>query len=248
MFAPGLTIWLTVMLPLLVIVIVIEVFFLLNLRDVLRSVSPQNRAMEPNHVWLNFIPLFGIVWIFVTVIKIRDSARAEFYSRRWAASSDFGYGVGLAYAILSIISWGFLGIAALICYVVYWVRMSELKNQLRQSQPPVGWVTPQSYPGQWGQSGYGGYPGYGASAPQDPPRSCPSCGSAAGSGDIYCRSCGAATQVAPAVSSIVTSGGGLSAADGAAPSEAASAAGCPFCGAAYRPNAQFCSSCGRAAV
>jgi hypothetical protein len=140
MFEWGVVFWLAVVLPLLAIGIVIEVFFLLNLRDVLRSVSLQNRAMEPNQVWLNFIPLFGIVWIFVTVIKIRDSVRAEFYSRRWAASGDFGYGVGLAYAILSIISWGFLGIAALVCYVMYWVRMSELKNQLGQSQPPVGWI------------------------------------------------------------------------------------------------------------
>jgi hypothetical protein len=245
MFEWGVVFWLAVVLPLLAIGIVIEVFFLLNLRDVLRGVSPQNRAMEPNQVWLNFIPLFGIVWIFITVIKIRDSVRAEFYSRRWAASGDFGYGVGLAYAILSIISWGFLGIAALVCYVVYWVRMSELKNQLGQSQPPVGWINAQSYPGQWGQSAHGGYPAYTAPAPQDPPRSCPSCGAAAGPGDVYCRSCGTATQVAPAVSGILAPADGWSTTDGAAPTEAAPAAGCPFCGAAYRANAQFCSSCGR---
>ena len=120
--------------------LIVGFFFLLNLRDLLSRVSPHNRMMQPDQVWLNLIPLFNLVWIFITIIRVRDSVRYEFQSRSWAPNGDFGYGVGLAAAILSILSWGPLGLAALVCWIIYWVRISELKNQL--AQPPAGWSSP----------------------------------------------------------------------------------------------------------
>ncbi len=136
----GLAVWTTLTLGLVAVYVVVAVFFLLNLRDLLRHVAPHNRMMRPDQVWLNLIPLFNLVWIFITIIKVRDSVRYEFQSRNWAQNGDFGYGVGLAAAILSIVSWGPLGLAAFVCWIIYWVRTSELKNQL--AQPPAGWVPP----------------------------------------------------------------------------------------------------------
>jgi hypothetical protein len=157
---------------------VVGVFFLLNLRDLLEGVSPQNRAMSPGKVWLNFIPIFNIVWIFITVIRVRDSLWAEFQSRGWAPRGDFGYSLGIAAAILSIVNWGLFGLAALVCWIVYWVRMSEIKNLLRQA--PAGWLPAQ----QW------------TSSPTAPAASgattgtCPYCGAMSGPGARFCRSCG----------------------------------------------------------
>ena len=44
----------------LAIGITIMVFYLKNLSDLLKQISPANRQVEPNNVWLMFIPLFNI--------------------------------------------------------------------------------------------------------------------------------------------------------------------------------------------
>jgi hypothetical protein len=58
-------------------------FFLLNLNGLLERVKEQNRAISPSSVWLNFVPLFNLVWFLYTVLKVRDSVRAEYGWRRW---------------------------------------------------------------------------------------------------------------------------------------------------------------------
>ncbi len=158
--------------------LVVGFFFLLNLRDLLTQASPQNRAMRPDQVWLNLIPLFNLVWIFVTIVKVRDSVRAEFQSRGWAPKGDFSFGLGIAAAILSILSWGPFGLAALVLWIVYWIRMSELRNQLiaYQGYFPGASQTQKSAVASGG-------PGTNASY-------CPFCGTAHSPGANFCRSCG----------------------------------------------------------
>jgi hypothetical protein len=158
--------------------LVVGFFFLLNLRDLLTQVSPQNRAMRPDQVWLNLIPLFNLAWIFVTVVKVRDSVGAEFRSRGWAPKGDFSLGLGIAAAILTILGWGPFGLAALVCWIVYWIRMSELKNQLITYR---GYSPGASQPPR--VSGESAEPGSKASY-------CPSCGAAHSPGASFCRSCG----------------------------------------------------------
>lgn len=138
----GVAMWVFLGFGFLALFVVIGVFFLLNLRDLLKNVGLHNRMMRPDQVWLNFIPIFNLVWMFITVSRVRDSVRYEFQSRGWAPSGDFGYGVGLAAAILNIIGYGPFGLAALVCWIIYWVRTAELKNDLARNQPPAGWVTP----------------------------------------------------------------------------------------------------------
>jgi hypothetical protein len=153
------------------------VFFLMALRGVLEKVSPQNRAMAPEHVWLNLIPVFNLGWFIYTVAKVRDSAKAEYYSRGWPVEGDFGYNVGLAAGIVGIcavvLSWvpvidfG-LGVAALVCLIVYWVKMADLKNRLSFGDQWRGTVSLPPYAGyQWP---YDRPPGPGA-APYAPPAS-----------------------------------------------------------------------------
>ena len=84
------------------ILIVPWLFFLINLRGLLEKVSPSNRAMPPEQVWLNFIPVFNLGWFIYTVAKVRDSVKAEYYSRGWAVEADSGYNIGLAAGILGI--------------------------------------------------------------------------------------------------------------------------------------------------
>src|SRR3990172_1062494 len=130
-------------------------FFLLNLNNLLERVDPRNRAMPPGHVWLNFIPVFNLGWFIYTVVKVRDSVKDEYAARGWAPDGDFGYSVGMATGVLAIVAFFFgwipflgwlVSIAALICWILYWLKTSDLKARLGQE-------------GMWRPGGPQGYPG-----------------------------------------------------------------------------------------
>ena len=130
-------------------------FFLLNLHNLLERIDPRNRAMAPANVWLNFIPLFNLYWLVYTVMKVRDSVKAEYAMRGWAPDGDFGYSVGMTAAVLAIVSFFFgwipvinwlMGIALLICWIMYWLKTSELKGRLGQLGMPRAGGS-QGYPG-----------------------------------------------------------------------------------------------------
>lgn len=115
--------------------LVIYVLYLLTLFGTLQAVAPQNRRMEPGLVFLMLIPLFNLFWNFWVVIKLRDSLQAEFTARS-LQGDGFGYGVGLAMSILYICGiiplLGLLALlAALICWIIYWVKMAGYKRQLK---------------------------------------------------------------------------------------------------------------------
>jgi hypothetical protein len=138
--------------------ILVWFFFLRNLRDLLDRVSPRNRAMPSGHVWLNFIPLFSLGWFIYTVIKVRDSVTAEYRSRGWTPEGDFGFGVGMATGILSILSFvlgwvpvaafgAVVGVGELVCWIIYWVRTSRLKNRLGPPSESSAYAPPRPYSG-----------------------------------------------------------------------------------------------------
>ncbi len=120
--------------------IVAAVFFLLSLQRALRLCAPQNRLMEPGSVWLCLIPLFNVVWIFFTVSRVANSLRREFEFRQ-ASQDDCGRGIGLAYCVLTVTSIipivGFLtGLAGFVCWIVFWVRISNLARMLEHGAMP----------------------------------------------------------------------------------------------------------------
>ncbi len=123
----------------LVIVCVPWFFFLLNLQTLLQRVDPRNRAMAAGYVWLNFIPVFNLGWFLYTVLKVRESLAAEYRTRGWQPEGDQGYNVGLVTGVLAIatfflgwipvLGWG-AAIAQIICWILYWLKTSEIKNRL----------------------------------------------------------------------------------------------------------------------
>jgi hypothetical protein len=204
----------------LAILVIPWFFFLLNLRNTLDRVSERNRAMPPEQVWLNFIPVFSLGWFIYTVVKVRDSVRAEYDSRGWAADGDFGYNVGLAAGILSVISlvlgwapvigWG-LNLAWLVCWIIYWLKTNDLKNRLGLAGTSSGYTAPPPYarPGMYaGQAPTGQVPGVAGPGPWAPAapgppaatgttsaqgeqlKRCGACGATIFAQDRFCRSCG----------------------------------------------------------
>lgn len=124
----------------IVISLVITIFFILTLQKALNRCSPENRAMQPGMVWLLLVPLLNIVWIFIVVINIAKSLGAEFQKRGIPSEPEPGKTLGLAYAILAICSAiPFVGIGAgigaLVCFIMYWVKINNYSNQLAGTAP-----------------------------------------------------------------------------------------------------------------
>jgi len=72
--------WTEILLMLIVafvLFLVPMIFFLLAQQNILRAVSAHNRKMQPGEVWLQLIPLFGLVWKFIVVTRISQSIRSE---------------------------------------------------------------------------------------------------------------------------------------------------------------------------
>ena len=115
------------------------IFYLITLQNTLKEVSPENRKMNPGQVWLLLIPLFNIVWQFVIVNRIADSLKNEFIKRNILIDEDRpGYSIGLAYCILGCCSCIpvlsiLTSIAGLVCWIIYWVKISDYKRKLQRT-------------------------------------------------------------------------------------------------------------------
>lgn len=137
------------------IFIVPAIFFLITQQNTLKAIQVQNRTISPGQVWLQLIPLFGVVWQFIVVSRIADSIQKElaadhsfsFEQPQAAPVYDSGpkptYSIGLAYCILfccSIIP--LLGtlasLAGLVCWIIYWVKLSEYKSKLQLKSYAAG--------------------------------------------------------------------------------------------------------------
>ena len=119
------------------VAILIAVLYLLTLQNVLKEIEPQNRLVEPSNVWLMFIPLFNLIYPFILYPKISESLRNEFDSRGLSKSGDYGRAIGITMPILGLCGWipilgGLAGLANLILFIIFWVKMSEFKNELQR--------------------------------------------------------------------------------------------------------------------
>jgi hypothetical protein len=119
----------------LAVALVPGILYLLTLQNVLKKVSPENRLVPAENVWLMLIPLFNLVYPFILYPKISDSIANEYEARGMNPDGDFGKGLGTAMPILGLCSViPLLGLLSAIGYfvvwIIFWVKMSEYKNNL----------------------------------------------------------------------------------------------------------------------
>ena len=135
------------------------ILFVLTQYRTLRIISPENREMSPGSVWLQVIPVFGLVWQFFVVIRIAHSISKEMASNIGESILDNSqvqikesdepstYTIGLAYCTLTtlggIINYSIGHISSylklfgplfvltgMVCWIIYWVRLAMAKNKL----------------------------------------------------------------------------------------------------------------------
>jgi hypothetical protein len=119
---------------LLALFLIPAIFYLITLQKTLEAIIPENRKMPPGQVWLLLIPLFNYIWQFFTVSNIADSIKAECLRLNIPINEDRPtYNIGLAKNILSLCGiipmiGGIFSLAAIICWIIYWVKVNEYKN------------------------------------------------------------------------------------------------------------------------
>jgi hypothetical protein len=132
---PELIVILTVVAIAFMITMIPLAFFAWTLQKALNRCAPQNRAMTPGLVWLLLIPLFNMVWNFIVVTKVGASLAAEYRARKMPIEDSPGMALGIAYSILYIGSFIpvlgiFAGIACLVCWIIYWVKIAGFSARL----------------------------------------------------------------------------------------------------------------------
>jgi hypothetical protein len=137
--------WLQVLL--LIGFIIPVIIFILTQQRTLQLIHPENRRLSPGLVWLQLIPLFGIIWQFLVISRISNSIRDElntptgeliFSEETVPHNTRPTYMVGISYATLLCISLlpfmlvkGIAALAGLIVWVIYWVQLSHYKKKLK---------------------------------------------------------------------------------------------------------------------
>jgi hypothetical protein len=118
------------------------VFYILTVRRALHQCAAESRAMAPDSVWFLLIPVFGLFWHFYVVTSLSKSLSREFQRRGIAGPPAPGLTLGLAVCILGVITLLPLpvfrilaAIAALVCWVLYWIQVGDLTAKL--TAPPA---------------------------------------------------------------------------------------------------------------
>ncbi len=118
------------------IALVPKIFYLITLQQTLEKIRPENRTMAPGQVWLEIIPLFGLVWQFFNVTNISDSIKNELLSRGITPDEPRpAYSIGLTHCILACCSvipfLGYLAaLGSLVCWIIFWVKVANYKSRL----------------------------------------------------------------------------------------------------------------------
>ena len=121
------------------------IFFLLTQQKVLNLIRIEHRKMNPNKVWYQLIPIVGMIWGFIVVRKVATSIYNDLNTPdddsilgvSTPVRPNPTYSIGLAFNILlccSVIPIPFINsmfsLAGLICWVIYWVKLSNYKKML----------------------------------------------------------------------------------------------------------------------
>jgi hypothetical protein len=157
------------------------VLYILTLQRAISRCAPQNRATSPEAAWLLLIPFFNMIWQFILYPRISETLEREFRQRNIPIEPQPLRTLGLAVAILHVcwiipIIHIFSAIAGLICWILYWVKISDYSNQLIAQ--PIGYLPPAAYP-QAAQA-----------SPQSAAGFCSKCGTPLQINEAFCHTCG----------------------------------------------------------
>ncbi|MBI1226593.1 MAG: hypothetical protein GC192_15275 [Bacteroidetes bacterium] len=121
----------------LIVLIVLGIFYIQTLASTLQIISDENRKIPSSNMWLLLVPVFNLIYHFIVVGKLGESLSLEFKKKGiYHSESRPGFSIGVAAGVLNIASilpdeLGILSaVASVICWVIYWIRISSCKASL----------------------------------------------------------------------------------------------------------------------
>ena len=126
-----------------VVIMGVYALFLVTLQNTLKAIEPENRRMEPGKVWLLFIPFFSFVWSFIVVKAIAESIKQQLEKYGVYSQEKPTYNISIAMSVVQIftiipIIKGIASLAAIACWIVYWIKVSEKKNEIKALSSAFG--------------------------------------------------------------------------------------------------------------
>jgi len=124
--------------------IVVYVFYILTLSRALNKCSVSSKTIQPGTLWILLITLVNFVWYFIVVLGMAKSLGNEFRSRNvQGVEPEPGKSIGIAMAICAVCAViPIVGIAAglahLVLWIVYWVKMADFSRKLDVSPSTAG--------------------------------------------------------------------------------------------------------------
>lgn len=124
--------------------IVVWVFYLLNLQRCFDAIHPQFRPPVPSAlVWLSLVPGLGLLVMIAAVVLLSTSLKKEDEARGTTQFGDGGLALGLGASICGLLSWIpvlgiLLAIASLACWVMHWLKVSAFRKLLAAEAPAYG--------------------------------------------------------------------------------------------------------------
>lgn len=123
-------------LAIIILIFIINIFFCLSLYSALKCVPAEKRVFPAWLVWLMLIPIVGIIFAWMMepfgLPKSFEAVLAD--NGEAIAKTKVLFGLGLAHVILMTVAlfpflkW-IVGIAALIVWIIYWVKVVDFKNK-----------------------------------------------------------------------------------------------------------------------
>lgn len=124
------------------ILLVPAIFYILTLSRALGKCSRASVTLEPGMLWLLLVPFVNLIWHFFVVLGMAKSLGNEFRARNMqGVEPEPGQAIGLAMCICGACSiiplLGMLtGLAHLVLWIVYWVKIAEYSRMLDQAPIP----------------------------------------------------------------------------------------------------------------
>jgi hypothetical protein len=120
--------------------LVFVILYLIKIQKTLNQCAPESRTISPGKVWLMLIPVFGYFYNFIIVLNMAKSLQAEFTRRGIVVDDETpGQKIGLAMAVclccgmLPGILGGLISTAAIVLWVMYWVKIASYSRMLESA-------------------------------------------------------------------------------------------------------------------
>jgi cobalamin synthase len=124
--------------------IIAVVFYILTLSRALSKCSVERRTIQPGTLWILLVPLVNLVWDFIVVLGMVKSLGNEFRARNaHDVEPEPGKSIGIAMAVCAVcavipIVGIIAGIAYLVLWIFYWMKMADFSRKLDTSSATGG--------------------------------------------------------------------------------------------------------------